>query len=369
MYCHRVVFSNQAYLSIVLESNEHLDTETGGIFLGKVIDNTWYILETIDPGYKKIHRSYALFEYDEDYTTHVANVRARLYENGLELLGLWHRHPGSSDDFSSTDDVTNSRFCQTRRGAISALVNFDPNFRLTVYHASLPSLQSIEYIKISELRIGDSYIPNSLLEQRKVKELNSSINERSLSQVNGTQGSEFFLKISNNQQEQEFRDSINLQKQEVVLEMLDGELQDYLEIQKDYDYKIKLIENEFAVEVNMKYLGERQDYPILIQCKLSLENQQRVYLINNESGLYSLGVIRKYVNYHRQEKQYSSVLELPDRYDIGVVREAFREKAKDYHPDKWAVENNPDLTEQATKKSQQIQEAYNFFQIKFNSQV
>jgi proteasome lid subunit RPN8/RPN11 len=366
MYCHRVVFSSQAYLSIVVESYDHLDTETGGIFLGKVIDNIWYVLETIDPGYKKIHRSSALFEYDEEYITHVANVRARLYENGLELLGLWHRHPGSFDEFSSTDDVTNSRFCQLRRGAISALVNFDPNFRLTVYHASLPLLQKIKYVKLVDLRIGDSHIPKELFEHKNMKGVTSSFDQRTLNLRNTSQRSSSALSLSNNQHENEFRGSKNL-RQEILLEMLDEELQDYLEVQKDYDYKIRMLENVLSIEINMRYLGERQDYPVAVYCKLSLEDQQKVYSINKQHGLYSSGVIRKYVEHYRQEKYYAAILKLPDNYDIEMIKKVYYERAKDYHPDTWATESNPSLIEQATKRFQEIQEAYNFFQSKFNS--
>ena len=46
----RVVFSNRAYASVLAETTEKIKTETGGLFLGTVQDDTWYVIEAIDPG-------------------------------------------------------------------------------------------------------------------------------------------------------------------------------------------------------------------------------------------------------------------------------------------------------------------------------
>ena len=128
----QVFLADAAYLALVAEAREYADRETGGIFLGTIQDERWYVLEVIDPGYGRIVRKTAYFEYDREYVTHLANVRSRLYRNGLGLLGLWHRHPGSFDRFSRTDDGTNRIFAEGRpEGALSALVNFDPDFLYT----------------------------------------------------------------------------------------------------------------------------------------------------------------------------------------------------------------------------------------------
>ena len=119
----RVVFSNRAYASVLAETTEKIKTETGGLFLGTVQDDTWYIIEAIDPGPKSIFEV-AYFEYDQKYTQHLINKIANLYDKKLTLIGLWHRHPGSFDQFSSTDDGTNAKYASMREeGAISALVN------------------------------------------------------------------------------------------------------------------------------------------------------------------------------------------------------------------------------------------------------
>lgn len=154
----RVVFSSRAYASVLAETTEKIKTETGGLFLGTVQDDTWYIIEAIDPGPKSIFEV-AYFEYDQKYTQHLINKIANLYDKQLTLIGLWHRHPGSFDQFSSTDDGTNAKYASIRKeGAISALVNIDPTFRITMYHVHRPCL----YSKIP-YDVGDNLIPDEFL--------------------------------------------------------------------------------------------------------------------------------------------------------------------------------------------------------------
>ena len=155
----RVVFSNRAYASVLAETTEKIKTETGGLFLGTVQDDTWYIIEAIDPGQKSIFEV-AYFEYDQKYTQHLINKIANLYDKQLTLIGLWHRHPGSFDQFSSTDDGTNAKYASMRKeGAISALVNIDPTIRITMYQVDRPC----RYRKIA-YDVGDNLIPDEFFE-------------------------------------------------------------------------------------------------------------------------------------------------------------------------------------------------------------
>ncbi|MBQ7370442.1 MAG: Mov34/MPN/PAD-1 family protein [Blautia sp.] len=154
----KAVFSDRAYAAVMAETTEKIQTETGGLFLGAVEKDTWYIIEAIDPGPDSVFEV-AYFEYDQQYTQHLINKIANLYEEKLTLIGLWHRHPGSFDIFSSTDDGTNSKYARMRQqGAISALVNIDPEFRLTVYHVGQPC----RYKKIL-YEVGDDRIPSNYL--------------------------------------------------------------------------------------------------------------------------------------------------------------------------------------------------------------
>ncbi|MBE6612158.1 MAG: hypothetical protein E7632_06675 [Ruminococcaceae bacterium] len=154
----RVIFSNRAYAAVMAETAEKIRTETGGLFLGAVENDTWYIIEAIDPGPKSIFEI-AYFEYDRKYTEHLINKIANLYAAKLSLIGLWHRHPGSFDEFSSTDDGTNLKYASMRtEGAISALVNIDPDFRITMYHVN----RACRYTELS-YDVGDHLIPDALL--------------------------------------------------------------------------------------------------------------------------------------------------------------------------------------------------------------
>ena len=61
-----VVFSQRAIAAVMAETAEKIQTETGGLFLGKVIGDTWYVVESIDPGPNSIFEV-AYFEYDQPY--------------------------------------------------------------------------------------------------------------------------------------------------------------------------------------------------------------------------------------------------------------------------------------------------------------
>lgn len=157
----KVVFSDRAYTALLAECTEKIKTETGGLFLGAYEEDIWYVIETIDPGPKSIFEV-AYFEYDQQYTQHLINKIANLYNEKLTLIGLWHRHPGSFDTFSKTDDGTNSKYARmSEYGAISALANIDPDFRLTIYHVERPC----RYQKIC-YEIGNDLIPDKFMKMK-----------------------------------------------------------------------------------------------------------------------------------------------------------------------------------------------------------
>jgi len=167
----KVIFSNRAYTALLSEVYEKIKTETGGVFLGYYEDGQWYIVEAIDPGPDSIFEV-AYFEYDQPYVNHLINKVARIYKKNLSLIGLWHRHPGSFDVFSGTDDGTNATYAKMApQGAISALVNIDPVFRLTVYHVSNP----LRYEKI-KYEVGDELFPEGVLSLHSVDDYLRYIN-------------------------------------------------------------------------------------------------------------------------------------------------------------------------------------------------
>ena len=132
-----VVFTQRAFNSILTETIHKHPVETGGILIGYVLDSgARIVVENIPPGPQSTHQ-WGYFEYDVDFVNYLSNVVARQYVGNLQVLGLWHRHPGSMDTFSSTDDGTNRMFASEHPlGAISALVNCDPRARITMYHVA-----------------------------------------------------------------------------------------------------------------------------------------------------------------------------------------------------------------------------------------
>jgi hypothetical protein len=157
--CKKVVLSDRAYIQIFNESQSRIQTETGGLLLGHFDDGVWYVIEASDPGINaKFYEAY--HEGDDVYQNHVCGVISRTYKHPLVFLGMWHRHPGSLDSFSGTDDGTNYKYAESAgNGCISAIINYDPEFRITFYYAEQGDFQRIYYTKV-DVEVGDDKIPN-----------------------------------------------------------------------------------------------------------------------------------------------------------------------------------------------------------------
>lgn len=158
--CKLVVFSNKAWNAIVNETFRKDPVETGGILMGHILSNGyWIVMEIIPPGLKAIHQR-AYFEYDTEFVNYMANSVSKQYKMELSVLGLWHRHPCSMDVFSGTDDGTNATFAQMNTyGAISGLVNIDPKLRFTLRHVSYPL-----HYQLVDVEVGDDLIPSQYFE-------------------------------------------------------------------------------------------------------------------------------------------------------------------------------------------------------------
>lgn len=167
----KVILSQRAYLSILAEVYERVQTETGGILLGHREGNTWYVLESVEPGPKSIFTP-TYFEYDDAYVTYRANKLSRLYKCSIELLGLWHRHPGLLKTFSSTDDGTNKIYSDMLDGAISGIVTLGNGFEITMYYVPY----DVRYEKI-EWIVDNEQIPENYLAYYDTEYYRNLINE------------------------------------------------------------------------------------------------------------------------------------------------------------------------------------------------
>lgn len=246
----KVIFSDRAYKALLAETYEKIKTETGGIFLGFYEGETWYVVETIDPGPTSIFEI-AYFEYDQKYVTHLINKVARLYRKNLKLIGLWHRHPGSFDVFSGTDDGTNRKYAQmSPEGAISGLVNIDPRFRLKIFH--VPA--DLRY-KTIPYEVGDSLFPEGSLELWSTDEL--------LKKINGDKNGDFLQSLR-------VRTESVMKLSELMASVCTAEnefdahgYKDEIESASKEDDFIDRVSGELMED--LEYLAEEADMPIVLK--------------------------------------------------------------------------------------------------------
>ena len=173
--CKKVVLSDRAYIQIFNESQSRIQTETGGLLLGHYDEGVWYVVEASDPGINaKFYNAY--HEGDDVYENHVCGVISRTYKHPLVFLGMWHRHPGSLDSFSGTDDRTNYKYAGSAgNGCISAIINYDPDFRITFYYVEQAANHQVYYTKV-DVEVGDNKIPNK--EMLKIASIDDAIRRR-----------------------------------------------------------------------------------------------------------------------------------------------------------------------------------------------
>lgn len=157
--CVKVVLSDRALIQIYNETQARLSTETGGLLLGHYEGGVWYVVEASDPGWNATFRA-SYHEADDAYENHVCSIISRTYRHPLAFLGMWHRHPGSLDTFSGTDDETNSKYVDScGNGCISALVNYDPDFRITFYYVERAEDGGVAYYQV-DVETGDNRFAN-----------------------------------------------------------------------------------------------------------------------------------------------------------------------------------------------------------------
>lgn len=286
----RLYLSDQAYTSIVAETHAHIDTETGGIFLGKFESGAWYIIEVIDPGYQDILRQVAYFEYDKSYVTHLANMRARLYKKSLSLLGLWHRHPGGFDQFSATDDQTHRLYLRQnpQRGIISSLVNIDPRFRLTHYFID----STVTHRKITDIHIGDRHIPKKFLEL-KFSGADALVSSHTGQKIMTGNKNE----ITDSNPIAAATDTAPNEVLETLLALLENELK-FLETQSQYDYCYDYNEAAKAINLTLDYTGNAFDarhYPKRLKCSLFMRGPESYCRIEGAEKPYQQDFIRLHI--------------------------------------------------------------------------
>ena len=165
--CLHCMISDRAYASIITEVMTNNRNETGGVLLGYIFNRTWYIVESLDPGMDTVNQE-AFFQWDNDYVNHQAQRLSKIYRRPPTILGFWHRHPGSMDYFSGTDeDTIQENLRNLKLGLLSMLVNIDPELRMTFYYCYGNDIMKIKY------DVGNKYFPAEFLEYANATELSN----------------------------------------------------------------------------------------------------------------------------------------------------------------------------------------------------
>lgn len=309
----KVVFSDRAFAAIMAETTEKIKTETGGLFLGSFEDGIWYVIEAIDPGPKSIFEV-AYFEYDQQYTQHLINKIANLYDKKLTLIGLWHRHPGSFDQFSSTDDGTNSKYARMRKeGAISALVNIDPKFRLTMYHIDQPCRYSV-----IEYDVGNHLIPDEMLRYKspeKFANLMAGIISDEYKDFHPSVSLNGFLKtvlpymkrIKINEVFTEVKDR-NIATERILDELVEDSA--FLADDQGIEYSISQVDQFICLS------QDAIDVSVKLYFRYISENDIVVFSYNNECYLYENNAFRRAFE-QASKVQADNIRKIP-QYDRGI---------------------------------------------------
>lgn len=309
----KVVFSDRAFAAIMAETTEKIKTETGGLFLGSFEDGIWYVIEAIDPGPKSIFEV-AYFEYDQQYTQHLINKIANLYDKRLTLIGLWHRHPGSFDQFSSTDDGTNSKYARMRKeGAISALVNIDPEFRLTMYHVDQPCRYSV-----IEYDVGNHLIPDEMLRYKspeKFANLMAGIISDEYKDFHPSVSLNGFLKtvlpymkrIKLNEVFTEVKDR-NIATERILDELVEDSA--FLVDDQGIEYSISQVDQFICLS------QDAIDVSVKLYFRYISENDIVVFSYNNECYLYENNAFRRAFE-QASKVQAANIRKIP-QYDRGI---------------------------------------------------
>lgn len=309
----KVVFSDRAFAAIMAETTEKIKTETGGLFLGSFEAGIWYVIEAIDPGPKSIFEV-AYFEYDQQYTQHLINKIANLYDKKLTLIGLWHRHPGSFDQFSSTDDGTNSKYARMRKeGAISALVNIDPKFRLTMYHVDQPCRYSV-----IEYDVGNHLIPDEMLRYKspeKFANLMAGIISDEYKDFHPSVSLNGFLKtvlpymkrIKINEVFTEVKDR-NIATERILDELVEDSA--FLADDQGIEYSISQVDQFICLS------QDAIDVSVKLYFRYISENDIVVFFYNNECYLYENNAFRRAFE-QASKVQADNIRKIP-QYDRGI---------------------------------------------------
>lgn len=152
----QVVFSDRASASMTVDIQYSIleKKEIGGVLLGHIENNIFYVIENVCPGFNIIS-SPVTFQYDKEFVDYLANHYSQMYKPKLHVIGLWHTHIDGEGIFSPSDRELNDCFVEAFGNCIvsSLIVINDPNVRIVNYCIDEHHEEFIDCI------FGDEYVP------------------------------------------------------------------------------------------------------------------------------------------------------------------------------------------------------------------
>lgn len=165
----KVVYSKRSFVSIISESEyfTSLGKETGGVLLGLIRDDIYYVLESILPGFSALHKS-GSFKYDTDFVDYTATHIANIYKKPLDVVGIWHTHIDAPSQFSVADELMNDNFLamSVANRVLSVIITENSKQRINCFDISKYGTQIVNY------SVDDLLIP---YEFRQYKQVESDI--------------------------------------------------------------------------------------------------------------------------------------------------------------------------------------------------
>jgi integrative and conjugative element protein (TIGR02256 family) len=87
---------------MILETEQNLNVETGGVLLGEILENSFVINFASKPGPNAV-KERNRFLKDKDYCQTFIDEMYQKYKESAVYIGEWHFHPSKNNDPSNTD--------------------------------------------------------------------------------------------------------------------------------------------------------------------------------------------------------------------------------------------------------------------------
>lgn len=136
----KVRISNRSLAAMVSGVERFPDTENGGPLLGTVRNDEIDIIEAIEAGENATHEK-GKVSCDTKSVEYIANTVKRLYEEELEVVGIWHKHNHDyNPPFSTEDNLYHKEMCDSLKKDIISILfqkNKDDEYTMRVFRYCL----------------------------------------------------------------------------------------------------------------------------------------------------------------------------------------------------------------------------------------